>query len=521
MHTHGELRALLVVLQKNQVRQALDSDAMASAFDLDNKQWAKCIFFEFRGITYRISPSDHSLGYSERQLYNISRELKLLQSRIQFLSAEEEKAHLACRRARNRLLPVGSLPDEVLSTILLLSILPLDASIWHAPAFAVSHHWRQCAIDDARFWQDIYVGDNTGEDEVELWLARSQTTLINVKIKLEYCSHNHFLAMHDLITPQLDRIRSLHYDTIIDSGDFFPLQLPSSSLNVLSIYWNTEPSSSPYDIFDDFPPSCLSELELETAGFARDQLNLIRLDVSRLKKLKIGEAATVQSVWAVLSKCQMLQELTWFCNEEGRDVEPLDLSPLSSPVMLQTLRRLSVDGSLVAPVLELIHAPNLERLQIYCPTVALSNLISCITRHHQLQRLSLNGIDGITVDDLRALFTKLSMLEYFICEPWSVSNIAAIETLSAPATASVMGHDAWSCPHLSTLSIGLPFIVDEAELIRALDRYLRPLLRKRSRKGTACPLTVILPKSETVDGLSGIDGIHLVEPFGRYTWPDE
>lgn len=277
-----------------------------------------------QGLITLSSYSEFSPSYCESRLYTISKEIKLLQSRLQFLSAEEERGRIAKLRANSRIQPIGRLPNEILSHILLLAMASCGANIWRALALAVSHHWRDYAVAEPRLWQTICVTANSRVEEVVTWLARARRTQLNIYYYLPLAWRNSlpievpFPILQSLISPHSQHTRSIAYKVGLKTDRLFPLHIPSSSLKTLSIVWQHSPSlSSPRTVFRQDAPSGLCDLSLNTYDTPDHyQVTLKGLDISSLIRLKVGQAVSIPSIWSTLSRSKMLRDLTWYINGE-------------------------------------------------------------------------------------------------------------------------------------------------------------------------------------------------------------
>lgn len=474
---------------------------------------------------------EHPLGYCEKKLYDISKEVKLLQARLRFLALEEENGQIAKRRARNCQAPIARLPNEIISNILLYSMMGLRALLWRSPILAVSHHWRACALSEPIIWQHIRIVEDTQKEE----LARSRNAPLFVfYIALQEndkSSQENFAMMQSLIAPHVGRIHKLGYTFAFPPSFFFPLSMTSSSLEVLSVHWQGTALSVPAPhVFGDGAPSGLRELTLIVLDRTSAQVVLNDFDASALVTLHIGTAFTIPSIWSTLSRSRLLENLGWFMNDitgsEDVDVRPPDLSRLGfPPITLKHLQSLYIAGPKSPSILALLDASSLERLNITAfPANWLQHLIPEIIRRDQLQRLALGHIGALRANQLRDIFTALPQLEYFVYDTWTAESIPALGILTPPATVqSRRGVGTWCLPRLRVLRIGdiLPALSAapgnpaHIEFLRAMNEYVRPLVL-RCRMYASQPLTVVLKHPEMLNGFLGIEDI---ECTSFYTWP--
>lgn len=463
---------------------------------------------------------EYSLGYCEKRLYDISNEVKLLQARMRFLALEEERGQIAKRRARNRLQMVGRLPREVISSILLFSMMDRGALIWQSPALAVSHHWRDCALNEPMIWRSVQIVADSQQDELVTWLARSRHTplFVDYNFPSSNCPEEHFTMTQSLIAPHANRIRTLNYRILFPIHFLFPLSMTPPSLESLSVsctVMEKEWPTSPPTVFGEGLPSRLREIRLDVDSA---ELVLNDFDASALVTLHVTETITSTSIWPIISQSHLLEDLVWRSVTLEADGPPaislLDFAPTS----LKHLRSATLSGKISLSVLAHLDMPILERLDIEdIPTNSMPTILPHILRHDQLQWLSLCEINPLQTKQLCDIFAGLPQLECFIHDAWTTENIPVLKLLTPPATVKSRGNvGSWCLPRLRVLGITDPFLRDPEPLVQAMDEHIRPLLSRR-RLYAFQPLTVVLAPNSLLNGFLGLEGIEWNDNY-EYKW---
>lgn len=476
--------------------------------------------------------SGFSLAFCEHKLYEISQEIRLLQTRLDFLSIEKKRGRIAKQRARSRLQPIGRLPNEILGHIIRYLTIPAGASIWRVPALAVSHAWRDCALKQPMIWQHVFIREDTKAEELVTWLARSQAASLHIHYEpCENASEEHLFMCQSIINPHIQRIQRLYYDVGLKTEQIFPLTLPSHSLRTLSLMWDAKPGlGPPRDVFQNGSPLGLHDLSLDTYFIYGAQVILNDFDASKLIRLEAGQAVTLSSVWSTLSRSKALRHLIWWIHREDPSV-PDSVPPDIYPVSLPHLRSLDLWGDLSRTFLEGFHAPDLQSLRIRSPNTSLTSIESLLPglqSHLQLRKLVIGGFRGITHASLRVLFQTLPLLEVFNCDVWSADNISALEELT-PYAMGKLGNNSWCAPHLRLLTIDSPVLVtqdqdhdsdedeveededaEHAELVRGMNKFIHLLLAQRQLYA-AQSLTVVLRRCEPLKDFGVVEGVQWID----------
>lgn len=532
----AELDTLIDALKASKDHQPPDTKVIPSAFrSYQNRSVTGFSSCTMQGLITAPSYSEFSLSYCESQLYTFSKEVKLLQSRLQFLSTEEERGRITKLRANSRLRSIGRLPNEILSRILLLAMASCGANIWRAPALAVSHRWRDCALAEPRIWQTICVTDNSRAEEVVTWLARAHRTQLNIHYILPLVWMNslpmevHFPILQSLISPHSQHTRSMLYDVGLKTEHLFPLHIPSSSLKTLSIVWQHSPSLlSPLGVFQQDAPSGLCDLSLDTHDIPdHHQVILNDFDVSSLIRLKVGQAVTISSIWLTLSRSKMLRDLTWYIDGDRQTAKALDDQNLVAMTIPALQSVYLGDNDATLSFLKKLETPLLERLRIGGEGTLFRDILPQILRRDQLRRLALGYIPGITEVLLRELFQKLPMLEVFLCDAWTPGMIAALKELCVPATTPIHGNSrSWSAPNLRTIYIHDSLLdspyhdvetgdQEHTELVRAMKKHI-PLLLVHRRLLMLQPLSIVLKSCKALKEFEGMEGIEWDDECSSY-----
>lgn len=474
---------------------------------------------------------EYSLGYCDKRLYDISKEVTLLQARLRFLALEEESGRIAKLRAKNRLQPFGRLPSEVISSILLFSMKRFDGSIWRSPELAVSHRWRYCALNDAMIWKHIRIVASTREEELVAWLARSRNAQLSINYDFsrdDESLQEHFTMTQSLIALHAGRIRRLNYNVGLPTNVLFPLSVAPPSLEALSVLWAESSSAQSFHLFGEKAPSGLRKLRLAAYGAPSPVVILNGFDASALVTLHVTKSVNPRSIWSTLSRSHLLEELEWFGVMESEVEGLLDVAkPGRAPVTLKHLRSLTLGGSHTRLLLANLEVPVLEWLDIvFLSARQLQNVIPEILPHSQLQRLTLCFAGPLQANQLRDIFTALHNLEYFIHDDWTAESIPALEILTPPAMIKSQSNmRSWHGSSLHVLYIGNMLqarnIRTESpaykEFVQAMNKHIRPLLSRR-RIYASQPLTVVVNHTEMLDGLLGLEGIQWASS-NHYHWP--
>ncbi|KAF8310212.1 hypothetical protein DL93DRAFT_2230473 [Clavulina sp. PMI_390] len=335
--------------------------------------------------------------------------------------------------------PIYRLPEEILSEITLLSMLPLDSSVWKSPVMAVSSWWRACAINTPRIWSCIVIAPVAHSSErFKIWLQRSGN---GCPLHLDV---GHIEGFNTLQVSWLngasspgERIRSIYLSPSIvtetDDAFPFPLQFDCSNLHDLDI--NIPPrneedhSSTTYRLFSLEPPKNLRNLKLVSWG---DTLvELTGMGTSSLTSLILMKEISPSHLLGIIAGAPQLQ---WLECDLDTYVSPLP--SYAVPIMLPAFHRLVLHGDdILADLLSVIDAPNLQQLSVEgaWASTRFPSILAFAMACKELVHFYIfhSAQETASARDIASLLHALPKLEYLDPE-WCDSNLEGLLALSIP-----------------------------------------------------------------------------------------
>ncbi|KAF8315120.1 hypothetical protein DL93DRAFT_2155336 [Clavulina sp. PMI_390] len=254
---------------------------------------------------------------------------------ISFTDAESHDI-LAARREHNKFVPLFRLPFEVMASISLLAMLPLDLSIWKNPLLAVSSWWRSCVINTPQIWSCIHINGTTSADaRFRCWLDRSRGACplyLTVAAVDVFKATEASWADGDRGQDPSERIHSLSVDSSTNSSVFlFPLQFNTVNLHELVARFPPSSDHGPIRLFNNHPPENLKRLELRSLNYQPGLIDSVGITPSELTCLILAEEIDYNKVLALLEQSPKLVQLEW---------RPLVPSNLPAPDGLESIRRI-------------------------------------------------------------------------------------------------------------------------------------------------------------------------------------
>jgi hypothetical protein len=454
------------------------------------------------------------------------RESSLLSLRLSFMESETRRVGLAKNRAKNSLLPVGRLPDEVLSEILLLSVVPIEYDLWASPILSTCHRWRQCAIRNPKIWSVISIDYCTELDELELWLSRSASCPLHIQFFYEQDVPpeeimRHFTAAYEVTSNRHCRVRSLHIEGITSLETLLPLKSLGTSLRELVLASASDKeTSNVLPVLEELASSHIHSLTINNLPPCRNAVRIDDINPSNLTSLTLNQAVTVQSVCKILPRCQSLVYLKWSYAEAGELNVVDSLQWMTEPFLLRNLKSLFISGSMSIPLLQMADMPELGELSVTSPMRPMGEIVHHLIRWERLEALELLSLDAVESQHFTTIFETLNRLEWFKCDAWTVSSLCGLYILINHSKQRVGGARRFHCPHLRNLIIGFAYSSLQSDeddwLLRgALQTHILPLTHARGPDYEQ-PLTVWLPNIyelvavDSYGDFDSIDHLHCV-----------
>ncbi|KAF8303261.1 hypothetical protein DL93DRAFT_2090366 [Clavulina sp. PMI_390] len=406
------------------------------------------------------------------------------------------------------------LPEEILSEITLLSMLPLDSlSIWSSPVLAVCSRWRACAINTPRIWSCIMILPwKYSRERVECWLERSGS---GCPLYLTVRETRVFKALEaSWLNQTPDPGRRVRHLSFIQKGymhdeDFpFPIRFDTSNLRSLDAQLlprGIRESFTPtYKPFANNPPQHLQKLGLSTLGWALF-VKLSSLDVSSLVSLVLTQDTKPDGVLTILTLTPRLRHFEWDVSSSLRSAPFKD----NNPLILTSLHRLVLRGNhVVADVLGHLTTPNLRQLSI--EGVWTNDMF----RSHFAFAMTCPRVVHLNICDQafnrRALFAKdvldllyaLPRLEYLGIE-WRDRNIEGLLGLCGEFPGSEEEDTSrWACPDIRKLTLPVSKyrstgICSREQLARCLGRLVDKRCQTSELEGTGSRLSLTVDIDES------------------------
>lgn len=292
---------------------------------------------------------------------------------------------LTIRRQSNTLVPIARLPPEILSRVFYECVQLSDSTtgeslwtLWWIKATHVCHHWRAVFLSTPTLWGDVTLSSRVSGEPMQEWLARSQGTLIEVKINEPRSSLPPTRIKQLILDPLLDvwpRVRLLRLSlpqSIVDSMKW--PHFISLSLEHLVLYGSAVGSrprnrpnlaaAFPRTLKERFP--CLKTLS--THGHLFD-FKTWSLPTSLTTLNVLNRVAPSQKTVTLAETVHALQQLTSL-NELSLDYAlPEDTTadwPTTESISLPSLQTLKLCGSarLHAWLLNILDFPSTTQLKL-------------------------------------------------------------------------------------------------------------------------------------------------------------
>ncbi|KAF8310214.1 hypothetical protein DL93DRAFT_2157962 [Clavulina sp. PMI_390] len=362
------------------------------------------------------------------------------------------------------------LPEDVLSEIFLLSMLPLDSSVWKS------------------IWSCIVISPAAhSRERFQIWLQRSGN---GCPLHLTVGHIDQFKALeaswlNDSLNPGR-RIRSLNLtpyeEGVGDTQHPFPLQFDYSNLYTLNARLPAEYEDDDGDfpmtrrMFGDNPPTNLQHLGLSSPRWVHALLDPTGLNPASLRSLVLSTEFLTRDLLDILRDASRLEVLQWTIEQY------LDLSGVTAPLLFPALRRLVLRGNdVLAYFLSIVRSPRLQQLSIHggWGDPRLCSLLTFAMSCKELTHFYIFhfGHKTPSAKDIASLLHALPKLEY-LDPQWHDSNLEGLLALCGEfRNCSTEDPSQWACPNIARLSLPLNcwhqhHLLSREQLSRCLGRVL-------------------------------------------------
>ncbi|KAF8310159.1 hypothetical protein DL93DRAFT_2214067 [Clavulina sp. PMI_390] len=461
--------------------------------------------------------SAYSIGYCNKRLYELERIATVIHVTQQWVEREKLRAEAMRKRAKNQLVPISRLPNEVFSEILILSR-DDNYHVWSEPVLSTCARWRQCALSTPSFWSSIIITDQSHPSELSLILSRSRTCPLTISFRLP-CFPNQPIPPADsrrlslcenVLYQALRHIASLEVFSSPLSGWLPSTILQSGTLRHLTYCFisgfvdEAEEAIGAFQLFSQANLSALANLTL--LGGVTGSIDIGFTGFASLSSLKLNATVKLQSTWSLFSQCPILEELVWHADISMQDSTlPEDHLPAAYGLDAPTFPRLkSIELKEDACPLffRAVPIPNIQEIVISEPPQGFLGDITAYVDNKtrdQILRLKLMDVSEFSGEDATAIVSSFPSLEELTSNSWTISSLGAADLLSEfdPDTD---GQWHWKCPRLKRLELAFvrslkiekrkhgdtgEFYAFKKELSTALLDLLRNLVAERAKGETS------------------------------------
>jgi hypothetical protein len=215
-----------------------------------------------------------------------------------------------------------------------------------------------------QIWSSLYITEYTPIKCIDLWIARSASVPLHIRLFTLSPCKSPFLLLWQGITRYSYRFKSL--DLRLEgptwTDHILPITFRVDNLHELRISWADEVHliSRTVDIFHssiEIPQ--LRMLDIGTSVHQQDVVTMPTFAASSLVELVIEEQAPLAMVWSFLGECKRIRKL-WWRLEDYRTNDPW-MPPSAS---IPTLERLLISGRPAANALLAADLPALRWLDV-------------------------------------------------------------------------------------------------------------------------------------------------------------
>ncbi|KAF8305348.1 hypothetical protein DL93DRAFT_359292 [Clavulina sp. PMI_390] len=373
--------------------------------------------------------------------------------------------------AHNSQLPIGRLPDEILSEIFLFCIPRKEANLWEVPLIFVCWGWRHCALGSSRFWSCVRYDASAISASKPHITALRHWVLKRTLTQAQYAPLHLDLRSSDfpnyangdlseivlILSPYLSQVRSVAYHGLLHLGDAWnSLFLQTPALEEINIEVSDRHGSQ-RSILPSPPPPSLRSLTL--VGKRAGTVTIAPLQLHYLTYLRLDQSIGVEAVLDLLEGCANLETLIWAGGSELRGQE-IRLRPDRQAVVLSCLTVADLGSDALIAFLTKVKAPDVEQLALAQSTA--SAIISGLGQLKKLSFLRLRGFSSIEPETIEGLFQLFSdSLRDFSFDSWTKQSLTALRSLGlSQQDVSTASPRSPLCPHLRRLEIsfeaGLP-----------------------------------------------------------------